>query len=355
MSNPAMPGLIKIGMSSQDPKRFRVKELSQATGVPTAFKVEYQALVDDERDAERTLHAAFDSSRFEKEFFKDLSITSVISEARSSLDILHEEVVDITESEIREEEQVIKEQDALKKRKIIEDEDAKRKLEYLIKFDEWRDFVALHQEEEVAEARIIQDMLVQKPMRHKKVNLVKHGIEYDSLLDSLKSSRKGRKANSNYLYAGGLNQDRRAHGHGTIRFHTGVWYCGQWRNGYRHGWGWNENKDAEAGVWKNGEHVLKNKETKAGIWENGELILNINSAPRPRVPSKATTKSNRPVATRVDPSDRNLKSGTSSKILDQRNSEIVTFTCRSCRTENSIERAYAVNCGRCGTTYFTSS
>lgn len=69
MWNLAMPGLLKIGMSARDPKKHRVKELSQVTGVPEAFVVEYQALVDNERAGEQILHSAFSDYRHSKDFF----------------------------------------------------------------------------------------------------------------------------------------------------------------------------------------------------------------------------------------------------------------------------------------------
>ena len=78
MTNPSMPGLIKIGMSSQDPKMHRVKELSHSTGVPSAFVVEYQALVEDEGLVENQLHKTYASQRLKgKEFFRGLSASQV--------------------------------------------------------------------------------------------------------------------------------------------------------------------------------------------------------------------------------------------------------------------------------------
>jgi hypothetical protein len=52
MSNPAMPGIFKIGRSAKEPISGRAAELSEATGVPLPFNVEYQALVRNEIDAE---------------------------------------------------------------------------------------------------------------------------------------------------------------------------------------------------------------------------------------------------------------------------------------------------------------
>ena len=103
MSNPSMPGLSKIGMSAQDPKEYRVKELSQATGVPEPFVVQYQALVDDERTAEKQLHSYFSGYRHNKEFFKDLSVATVITMAREHFDIRHEENLLVSDEQIKHE------------------------------------------------------------------------------------------------------------------------------------------------------------------------------------------------------------------------------------------------------------
>ena len=103
MSNPAMPGLIKIGMSSKEPKQYRVKELSEATGVPSPFEVEYQALVGDEEQAEKQLHLEFSSYRYRKEFFKDLDIAKVIVATQQNFNVLHEDIFFKTAQEIEAE------------------------------------------------------------------------------------------------------------------------------------------------------------------------------------------------------------------------------------------------------------
>lgn len=92
MSNPAMPGLLKIGMSSQDPKIHRVKELSQTTSVPKPFSVEYQILVEDESSAETLLHQLFRNHRLEnREFFDGVTVSQIVQSARHHLEILLEE------------------------------------------------------------------------------------------------------------------------------------------------------------------------------------------------------------------------------------------------------------------------
>lgn len=57
LTNPSMPGLVKVGKTVRDP-RIRVKELSSPTGVPTPFELAYVEAFDDCHTAERRVHAA---------------------------------------------------------------------------------------------------------------------------------------------------------------------------------------------------------------------------------------------------------------------------------------------------------
>jgi len=92
MSNPAMPGLLKIGRSSREPKGDRAAELSKATGVPQPFEVEYQALVDDESREEKRLHKHFQSKRVNgKEFFEGLTVPEVVEAVHSLCTIKYED------------------------------------------------------------------------------------------------------------------------------------------------------------------------------------------------------------------------------------------------------------------------
>lgn len=69
LSNPAMPGLFKIGFTNRDVKE-RVEELSYATGVPKPFEIEYYCLTKDVEEIEDTVHSHFASTRLPgKEFF----------------------------------------------------------------------------------------------------------------------------------------------------------------------------------------------------------------------------------------------------------------------------------------------
>lgn len=70
LTNEAMPGYIKIGRTGTSVEQ-RMKEL-HTTAVPLPFQCYYAARVDDDVVLERTLHAAFDDYRIQKnrEFFK---------------------------------------------------------------------------------------------------------------------------------------------------------------------------------------------------------------------------------------------------------------------------------------------
>ena len=70
LSNPTMPGLLKIGKTDRDVET-RVRELSRATGVPTPFHVEHTWKVEDSRALESYLHRRLDGCRVPgREFFR---------------------------------------------------------------------------------------------------------------------------------------------------------------------------------------------------------------------------------------------------------------------------------------------
>ena len=133
MSNPAMPGLLKIGRSSREPMSARVFELSAATGVPENFVVEYQALVRDELEAESRLHRQLHAFRHNKEFFAGLSPAKVILEIQREFQILHEDVFFISQKEIqreaREEERLRLERDRLRQLELRQEKIEKVLLE----------------------------------------------------------------------------------------------------------------------------------------------------------------------------------------------------------------------------------
>ena len=69
LSNPAMPGLLKIGFTQNLPRRLF--ELSQETGVPMPFRLEWQYDTDQPAIVEATIHTALNEYRLNpgKEFF----------------------------------------------------------------------------------------------------------------------------------------------------------------------------------------------------------------------------------------------------------------------------------------------
>ena len=69
-SNPAMPGLLKIGYTGRIPTD-RANELS-STGVPVPFEVEYYCIVEEASDIETQVHAHLAVVRrsADREFFR---------------------------------------------------------------------------------------------------------------------------------------------------------------------------------------------------------------------------------------------------------------------------------------------
>lgn len=73
LTNPAMPGLVKIGMTTRNEIEARMKEL-YSTGVPVPFECAYACMVEvcDCTKVEKALHTAFQPNRInpQREFFK---------------------------------------------------------------------------------------------------------------------------------------------------------------------------------------------------------------------------------------------------------------------------------------------
>lgn len=71
LTNPAMPGFVKIGRTSVDDMGIRLAQL-YTTGVPFPFDVAYAVNVENSVEVERALHFAFGPSRVnpKREFFK---------------------------------------------------------------------------------------------------------------------------------------------------------------------------------------------------------------------------------------------------------------------------------------------
>ena len=85
LTNPAMPGLVKIGRTSSEEAATRIAQL-YSTGVPFPFKLEFACKVQNPDEVEDALHRAFAPSRVnpKREFF---SIES--SQAIAILKLLH--------------------------------------------------------------------------------------------------------------------------------------------------------------------------------------------------------------------------------------------------------------------------
>lgn len=93
LTNPCMPGLVKIGMTKQEDLEKRVKEL-YTTGVPVPFECQFACKVNNKDCAkiEKALHTAFDPQRVNKnrEFFK-----INVEQAKVILELFHH--TDVTE------------------------------------------------------------------------------------------------------------------------------------------------------------------------------------------------------------------------------------------------------------------
>ena len=93
LSNPAMPGLVKIGMTTREDMEVRLKEL-YSTGVPVPFECQFACRVkkSDCVKIEKALHKAFEPQRINanREFFR-----IQVEQARAILELFHHE--DVTE------------------------------------------------------------------------------------------------------------------------------------------------------------------------------------------------------------------------------------------------------------------
>lgn len=93
LTNPVMPGLVKIGMTTQQEVDKRMKEL-YTTGVPVPFECPFACRVKktDSAKIEKALHAAFAPDRVNanREFFR-----INVDQAKAILELFHHE--DVTE------------------------------------------------------------------------------------------------------------------------------------------------------------------------------------------------------------------------------------------------------------------
>jgi hypothetical protein len=70
LTNPAMPGLVKIGRTDNTDANIRIAQL-YTTGVPVPFTIEYACKVSNPDEVEKALHIAFGPQRInpKREFF----------------------------------------------------------------------------------------------------------------------------------------------------------------------------------------------------------------------------------------------------------------------------------------------
>lgn len=71
LTNPSMPGLVKIGFTADEDANRRIGQL-YTSGVPVPFKLEFACRVPNAKEVERALHVAFGPHRINpgREFFK---------------------------------------------------------------------------------------------------------------------------------------------------------------------------------------------------------------------------------------------------------------------------------------------
>ena len=120
LSNPAMPGLLKIGYTDRDPFA-RAKEIGQATGVPFDFVVEYQAYVSHPYELEQKTHQLLNNHRVNnnREFFR-CSYEDAVEAIRTAINYLDSQLRDFvsgSESSYKIEKEILEEKLAEKREK----------------------------------------------------------------------------------------------------------------------------------------------------------------------------------------------------------------------------------------------
>ena len=136
MSNPSMPGLLKIGQTTRTPQERADELYHQATGVPVKFKVEWFLNIDgDPLLVEQKAHAFLNHKSHGKEFFK-----ATLEEAKKFISAAYQElypsqalendiggIIDIRTSDIDARRQALAEEHEKKKKK---DEEKRLRKEY---------------------------------------------------------------------------------------------------------------------------------------------------------------------------------------------------------------------------------
>lgn len=101
LTNPAMPGMVKIGQTQQDEADTRLRQL-YSTGVPFPFTLEYACQVPNGDEVERALHEAFGPYRVNprREFFQIEPLQAI-----AILKLLHQDATDELAAELSTQDQ----------------------------------------------------------------------------------------------------------------------------------------------------------------------------------------------------------------------------------------------------------
>ena len=99
ISNPSMPGVVKVGYSMKDPS-IRANDLD-STGMPTAYRVEYEALVEEPYQVEQQIHHEMQAFHAGKEWFKTDTLNAVLAIRRCAGSVFFENYRELAEYEIR--------------------------------------------------------------------------------------------------------------------------------------------------------------------------------------------------------------------------------------------------------------
>jgi len=94
LSNPKMPGIVKIGMTDRHNIKERINELSSHSGVPAPFRIEYVAQVYNAYSIEQEVHRLLgESSEKSKEFFNCGLLRAVVAIQKvAERNLLEEEI-----------------------------------------------------------------------------------------------------------------------------------------------------------------------------------------------------------------------------------------------------------------------
>lgn len=87
ISNPAMPGLLKVGYSMKDPQ-LRALEFG-GTGVPHSYHVEWDILLDNPRKIEQEAHSRLTGCREAKEWFRCSVVEAIQAIKKAATGICH--------------------------------------------------------------------------------------------------------------------------------------------------------------------------------------------------------------------------------------------------------------------------